>query len=130
MAWCGCRIPPDAGLVDHMFLLFGLVESLDPNFFTDYMIPGLAPGDYNADGVVDQADYTYWKSTFALTNRLAADGSNSNQIDGADYVVWRKQLAGAGFEAGNGVPEPNGLVTFFSLAGIWMLSRSQRRSNV
>ena len=99
-------IPSDAGLVDHMFLLFGLVESLDPNFFTDYMIPGLAPGDYNADGVVDQADYAYWRTTFAATNRLAADGSNSNQMDAADYVVWRKSLAAAGLSSSVGVPEP------------------------
>jgi len=119
-------IPSDAGLVDHMFLLFGLVESLDPNFFTDYMIPGLAPGDYNADGVVNQADYTYWRSTFAVTNRLAADGSDNNQVDAADYVVWRKNLVAAGVGSGANVPEPPGFVFLIGITGILLVGRNQR----
>ena len=60
-------IPADAGLVDHLFLLFGLVESLNPNFFADRVIPALEPGDYNADGSVDLADYNLWKSSFGST---------------------------------------------------------------
>jgi hypothetical protein len=115
-------IPPDAGLVDHMFLLFGLVESLDPNFFTDYMIPGLAAGDYNADGAVNQADYTYWRSNFGSLNRLAADGSNSNQIDAADYVIWRKRVSAPGSGTMVGVPEPSGYVLTLSLFGFVVLS--------
>jgi hypothetical protein len=120
-------IPSDAGLVDHMFLLFGLVESLDPNFFTDYMIPGLAPGDYNADGVVNQADYTYWRSTFASTNRLAADGSDSNLVDAADYVVWRKNMIAAGLGSGESVPEPGGFVSLIGVMAILLSGRNQRR---
>jgi hypothetical protein len=120
-------IPSDAGLVDHMFLLFGLVESLDPNFFTDYMIPGLAPGDYNADGVVNQADYTYWQSTFALTNRLAADGSNNNVVDAADYIVWRKHMLAASLGSGASVPEPGGLVSLIGTSWIFLVGRNQRR---
>jgi hypothetical protein len=118
-------IPSDAGLVDHMFLLFGLVESLDPNFFTDYMIPALAPGDYNADGVVNQADYLYWRSTFGLTNRLAADGSNSNQIDAADYVLWRKNAGGAGLGSSASVPEPGGAISALWGLGIYLCSASR-----
>jgi hypothetical protein len=114
-------IPGDAGLVDHMFLLFGLVESIYPNFFTDRMFPGLNSGDYNADGVVNQADYAYWRSNFGSVNRLAADGSNSNQIDTADYVVWRKNLPAAGFGAVVGVPEPIGNLVVQSLFSIMML---------
>jgi hypothetical protein len=101
-------IPTDAGLVDHMFLLFGLMESIDPTFFRDRMLPALKPGDYNADGVVDQADYNYWRSNFGSLNRLAADGNNSNQVDSADYVVWRKSLMAGGLGAEVSVPEPLG----------------------
>jgi hypothetical protein len=36
-------VPNDAGLVDHLYLLFGLVESIDPNFFADRVFPGLSP---------------------------------------------------------------------------------------
>jgi hypothetical protein len=120
-------IPNDAGLVDHLFLLFGLVETLDANFFADRVFPALAPGDYNADGVVDQADYTYWRSTFASTNRLAADGSNSNLVDAADYVVWRKNMVAAGLGSGVNVPEPCALVSLIGVAGFLLVGRNQRR---
>jgi hypothetical protein len=120
-------IPGDAGLVDHLFLLFGLVESIDSTFFRNRMIPGLAPGDYNADGTVNQADYAYWRSNFGSTNRLAADGSNNNQIDAADFVVWRKSLAAAGLGSDYRVPEPSTNLLAPVLAGILMLIRYRRR---
>jgi len=122
-------IPTDAGLVDHMFLLFGLVESLHPDFFTTYMIPPLQPGDYNADGAVDQADYTYWKSTFGSLNRLAADGNNNNQIDAGDYVIWRKNLSAAGLGSEASVPEPSGWLIVLNLVGIMLAVRNHRGPN-
>jgi hypothetical protein len=115
-------IPFDAGLVDHMFLLFGLVESIDPSFFTERMLPALAPCDYNADGIVNQADYSYWRSNFGSLNRLAADGNNSNQIDAADYVIWRKNAGGDGLGSSASVPEPGVVVSTLWVFGIYMCS--------
>jgi hypothetical protein len=124
-------IPADAGLVDHLFLLFGLVESLDPNFFADRMFPALAPGDYNADGAVDTADYNLWKAKFGSTTHLAADGNSNGIIDAADYVVWRKHVGGAGAAAGKGVasavPEPGGWLLLLA-AGLNMGGVSGRRA--
>lgn len=47
-------------------------------------------GDYNADGVVDAADYTVWRATQGDTGSgLAADGSGNGVVDEADFIVWR-----------------------------------------
>ena len=98
-------IPADAGLVDHLFLLFGLVESLYPDFFADRMFAPIAPGDYNADGTVDLDDYDLWKSRFDSTTHLAADGNNNHRIDAGDYTVWRDNYSGAIGNGSKSVPE-------------------------
>jgi hypothetical protein len=99
-------IPSDAGLVDHMFLLFGLVESLEPDYFKDHMFAPITPGDYNVDGVVDMKDYSYWASTFGSTTSLAADGNNDGIVDTADYAVWRSNFGATGSAATSAAPEP------------------------
>ncbi len=101
-------IPPDAGLVDHLFLLFGLVESLAPNFFAERVFPGLAPGDYNADGAVDAEDYGEWRKTYGSQSQLWADGNGNGRVDAADYVIWRNGASSPGVGAGAVVPEPAG----------------------
>jgi hypothetical protein len=98
--------PTDAGLVDHLFLLFGLAESLDPNFFGDRMFPALAAGDFNADGIVDVSDYGKWRTTFGSQTMLAADGNKNGVIDAADYVIWRTATAAPGGHLVGTVPEP------------------------
>ncbi|HEY4234599.1 MAG TPA: hypothetical protein VGM76_14285, partial [Lacipirellulaceae bacterium] len=86
-------IPSDAGLVDHMFLLFGLVESLEPDYFKSHMFAPITPGDYNVDGIVDMNDYNFWKASFGSTTSLAADGNHDGVIDAADYSVWRDHFS-------------------------------------
>jgi len=46
-------VPPDSALVDHLFLMFGLVESLDPVFFKQRQ--PFQP-DADADGIADTYD--------------------------------------------------------------------------
>jgi len=103
-------VPFDAGLVDHLFLLFGLVESISPEFFADRVFSGVATGDYNRDGVVDAADYDRWRMTFGSETLRAADGNNDGIVDAADYVVWRRAMMSPGGGAGANVPEPSALV--------------------
>ena len=93
----------------------------------------IAAGDYNADGLVDAADYTLWRDTVGSTDDLRADGNGNFVIDEGDFDVW-KSLFGTSY-AGSGslaaVPEPTsaGLVviaTAISLARGTRTSRSRR----
>jgi len=53
------------------------------------------PGDYDADGDVDNDDYDVWKMTFGDQLRatpVPADGNGNGVVDAADYTVWRNNL--------------------------------------
>lgn len=70
-------------------------------------------GDYNADGIVDAADYTVWRDTFGVSGiGLAADSNFDGVIDNVDYLAWKLNFgaiapgAGSGALAGGTVPEP------------------------
>jgi glucose/arabinose dehydrogenase len=78
-------------------------------------------GDYNADGEVDDLDFTRWRQTLGTTGvGLAADGSGNGVVDAADYVVWRK-LFGTSVHDGAGsgatVPEPT-TIGFLAVASV------------
>jgi hypothetical protein len=82
-------------------------------------------GDYNGDGVVNSADYDYWRSTFGSTNLLAADGNNDGVVDMADYVIWREHVGNSGFETSVSVPEPGSRLLGATLA-VWFAICRQR----
>ncbi len=48
------------------------------------------PGDYNLNGVVDAADYVYWRKTFGATvpRYQGADGDGDTTIGHGDYILW------------------------------------------
>jgi hypothetical protein len=84
------------------------------------------PGDYNNDGMVDNADYTVWKGAYGGTV-LQNETSTPGSVDAADYTVWRDNF-GAGVPASfmSAVPEPaSSLLAALSLAGT-MGARSRR----
>jgi glucose/arabinose dehydrogenase len=93
------------------------------------------PGDYNADGEVNDFDYDKWRQSFA-TASLAADGNGDAVVDAADYVVWRKHV-GLSVHSGAApvnepVPEPAGAAcvvqAIFLLAIALMGPRGSSRS--
>lgn len=120
------------------------VPSLGPNvkFETFYsptsavlaVVPAIA-GDYNANGVVDAADYVVWRNTKDQVGLgLVADGNHDNVIDSGDYNLWRSnfgQMAGSGAMSSAAqslsatVPEPS-TWTLLILVGLRFAVRSKR----
>jgi hypothetical protein len=88
---------------------------------TDFYIKSMAilaapavPGDYNANGAVDAADYVVWRkrlgTSFQLSNEVA--GVTPGMVTQEDYAQWRARFgrtsgSGAGTSIGVLVPEPS-----------------------
>jgi hypothetical protein len=76
---------------------------------------GAAPvivGDYNANGVVDAADYVLWRKTLGQSGTgLPADGSGNGSIGQEDYDIWKQHFgntsgSGTGAIAADSIAEP------------------------
>jgi hypothetical protein len=80
-------------------------------------------GDYTGNGIVDAADYNYWRSTFGSINLLAADGNNNGVVDVSDYVIWRKHASAS--VATSTVPEPSSVWLLAAIAA-WLLGPNRR----
>lgn len=105
-------VPGDAGLVDHLFLLFGLVESIEPDFFAERMIPKFIEGDFNHNGEVDGEDFIRWQQMMGDTNSLA---------------IWQSNYGNVSRQAADplqGVPEPS---TISAMLVALMLIKKQFR---
>jgi hypothetical protein len=90
------------------------------------------PGDYNANGKVDAADYAVWRDKSPGAGFLAND-TTPGTINAADYDVWLNHFGlelefGAG--AASAVPEPGtATVVFVATAVVCVSGRSRRRQN-
>jgi hypothetical protein len=78
-------------------------------------------GDYSGNGVVDAADYVYWRDSIDQsvgTPGAGADGDESGTIDAGDYTFWRNRfgntVGGSGQGAGGSVPEPSILLVLIT----------------
>lgn len=89
------------------------------------VVPELT-GDYNANGVVDAADYVAWRNTVGQSGiGLPADGDGDGDVDTDDRVVWRAhfgQVTAVGTAVDDGaahaIPEPTAV--WLAVFG-WML---------
>jgi hypothetical protein len=87
------------------------------------------PGDYNADNVVDAADYTVWRNHLS-----GAAGTLPNDVDGgvigtAQYARWKANYGTAlgGSSAAISVPEPGALsYAWIGAVSIVVMRRASR----
>jgi len=90
-----------------------------------YSLP-VAPGDYNADGRVDAADYVVWRNTVGSATDLRADGNGDGVVNDNDYGVWRA-LVGTVYSgsaaAASLVPEPSGISAILFAAAALLAAR-------
>jgi hypothetical protein len=92
-----------------------------------YLLP-LLPGDFDADGDVDGADFVAWQSNFPkLSGATLAQGDadGDGDVDGADFVVWQTNFPSSGTTL-NVVPEPS--TALLGIAAIVMLIVFRARS--
>lgn len=90
----------------------GIVGELDHQLLlANY--DGRSVGDFNADGVVDLADYSFWRNHLGADTGLA-DGNGDGLTTTADYDVWKTNF---GLVLGSGealdaaaIPEPASVV--------------------
>lgn len=89
------------------------------------------PGDYNADGVIDAADYTVWRDFFGQSGGvLAADGNGDRVVDALDYTVWHNNYgstvapSATSTSSSVSIPEPRSALLFtFFLIGAGRVTR-------
>jgi len=96
-----------------------------------YLIPTL-PGDFNANGDVDAADYIVYRNTVGQSGiGLAADVNDNNQVEPLDYSFYRSRFgqstAGSAAAFSTAVPEPAAIVTLVATLGMLV---HRRRSAV
>lgn len=85
-------------------------------------------GDYNANGVVDAADYAVWRDTLGENTFLAADGNQNGVVDAGDYGVWMAHFGNSLVSVAEvaAVPEPTCLA-LLAFAAVGLLSLHRRR---
>lgn len=89
-------VPNDIGLVDHLFLLFGLVESIHPDFFAERVFAPFFAGDFDDDGLVAGGDFLEWQQ------------GSPGDYDAADLSVWNANYGSDAYSSAAviSVPEP------------------------
>ena len=84
------------------------------------------PGDYNADGFVDAADYVVWRNALG-SNDPMADGNNDGVVDGEDYDLWMSNFGVLSSEGSSVLAVPESTSTGILILGITTCGLARRR---
>ncbi len=76
------------------------------NFGRTFQTNETFAGDYNADGVVNAADYTIYRDALA-SGDLSADGDGDGKLTTADWTYWTERYGAKSTTLGGSVPEPS-----------------------
>jgi hypothetical protein len=93
------------------------------NFGRTFQTTETFAGDYNADGVVNAADYTAFRDAMARGD-LSADGNGDGKLTTADWTYWTTRYGSKSASLSSGVPEPSAL----AMAALAFAAMTQRRS--
>jgi hypothetical protein len=84
-------------------------------------------GDYNEDGSVDAADYVVWRNNLGGT-MLPNETVSPGIVDQEDFSEWRSHFQSAALgAAGSAVPEPAALFTALSAMASMLTIRCRKR---
>jgi hypothetical protein len=91
------------------------------------VVAGL-PGDYNANGIVDAADFVVWRDNLDQSATLPNDNSHG-MVTQADYDMWRANFgSSSGANVAHVVPEPAMVILVLTAASLLTLRRRHTRS--
>jgi hypothetical protein len=122
-----------SGAEDLMFLYAGPGETMLRTGIIKYVTgPGGIPGDYNANGTVDAADYVVWRKNLNTPTTLPND-ETPGMVTQDDYTNWQANFgsvapAAASLGSVAAVPEPHVLPLSLSLIMSLLWSRRQIKS--
>ncbi len=114
---------PNSGTIDFITVVWpsGAVQELSNVSANQVLnlVEMVLPGDYNADGIIDAADYSVWRDQFGQTGTgLAADGDGNSVVNQLDYDYWKAgfgNTSGPGIGSSSAVPEPSGSMMIVTL---------------
>jgi autotransporter-associated beta strand protein len=92
----------------------------------DITVTLTVPGDFDADGDVDGADFVAWQTNFPISSGATlgqGDADGDGDVDGADFVVWQTNFPHTAGPAA--VPEPAAFALALT-AGAMLLGKRRR----